>query len=184
MLFEEDQRLGLKGAMLATASVINELSQNSSAGAGYLEEFTARMAGVGKQAGLTQAQIMGYAAVRGARMPDDATSATACPHLTTKMYQEPAKFAALAGKNVKEFSRLLKEDANGALIAFLGNMKAQGGFDKLAPMFEQMGLDGTRATSVLSSVADKLGNVEKMQRLATEAYSEAVSINNDRAGRP
>ena len=179
MLFEEDQRLGLKGAMLATASVINELSQNSSAGAGYLEEFTARMAGVGKQAGLTQAQIMGYAAVLDESMQEDATSATAFSQLITKMYQEPAKFAALAGKDVKEFSRLLKEDANGALIAFLGHMKAQGGFDKLAPMFEQMGLDGTRATSVLSSVADKLGNVEKMQRLATEAYSEAVSINNE-----
>ena len=179
MLFEEDQRLGLKGAMLATASVINELSQNSSAGAGYLEEFTARVAGVGKQAGLTQAQIMGFAAVLDESMQEDATSATAFSQLITKMYQEPAKFAALAGKDVKEFSRLLKEDANGALIAFLGNMKAQGGFDKLAPMFEQMGLDGTRATSVLSSVADKLGNVEKMQRLATEAYSEAVSINNE-----
>ena len=179
MLFEEDQRLGLKGAMLATASVINELSQNSSAGAGYLEEFTARMAGVGKQAGLTQAQIMGFAAVLDESMQEDATSATAFSQLITKMYQEPAKFAALAGKDVKEFSRLLKEDANGALIAFLGNMKAQGGFDKLAPMFEQMGLDGTRATSVLSSVADKLGDVEKMQRLATEAYSEAVSINNE-----
>lgn len=179
MLFEEDQRLGLKGAMLATASVINELSQNSSAGAGYLEEFTARMAGVGKQAGLTQAQIMGFAAVLDESMQEDATSATAFSQLITKMYQEPAKFAALAGKDVKEFSRLLKEDANGALIAFLGNMKAQGGFDRLAPMFEQMGLDGTRATSVLSSVADKLGNVEKMQRLATEAYSEAVSINNE-----
>ena len=179
MLFEEDQRLGLKGAMLATASVINELSQNSSAGAGYLEEFTARMAGVGKQAGLTQAQIMGFAAVLDESMQEDATSATAFSQLITKMYQEPAKFAALAGKDVKEFSRLLKEDANGALIAFLGNMKAQGGFDKLAPMFEQMGLDGTRATSVLSSVADKLGDVDKMQRLATEAYSEAVSINNE-----
>ena len=179
MLFEEDQRLGLKGAMLATASVINELSQNSSAGAGYLEEFTARVAGVGKQAGLTQAQIMGFAAVLDESMQEDATSATAFSQLITKMYQEPAKFAALAGKDVKEFSRLLKEDANGALLAFLGNMKAQGGFDKLAPMFEQMGLDGTRATSVLSSVADKLGNVEKMQRLATEAYSEAVSINNE-----
>ena len=179
MLFEEDQRLGLKGAMLATASVINELSQNSSAGAGYLEEFTARVAGVGKQAGLTQAQIMGFAAVLDESMQEDATSATAFSQLITKMYQEPAKFASLAGKDVKEFSRLLKEDANGALIAFLGNMKAQGGFDKLAPMFEQMGLDGTRATSVLSSVADKLGDVEKMQRLATEAYSEAVSINNE-----
>lgn len=179
MLFGEDQRLGLKGAMLSTASVINELSQNSSASAGYLEEFTARLSGVGKMARLTQAQIMGFAAVLDESMQEDATSATAFSQLITKMYQEPAKFAALAGQDVKEFSRLLKEDANGALIAFLGNMKAQGGFDKLAPMFQQMGLDGTRATAVLSSVADKLGNVEKMQRMANQAYEEAVSVNNE-----
>lgn len=179
MLFEEDQRLGLKGAMLATASVINELSQNSSAGAAYLEDFTARVAGVGKQAGLTQAQIMAFAAVLDENMQQDETSATAFSQLITKMYQEPAKFAALAGKDVQEFSRLLKEDANGAILAFLANMKAQGGFESLAPMFQQMGLDGTRATAVLTSLADKLGNVQRMQTLANEAYSEAASINNE-----
>ena len=93
MLFEEDARLGLRDAMLATASVVNELSQNSSAGAGYLEEFTARVASVGKQAGLTQAQIMGFAAVLDENMQQDETSATAFSQLITKMYQEPAKFA-------------------------------------------------------------------------------------------
>lgn len=179
MLFEEDQRIGLKGAMLATASVINELSQNSSAGAAYLEDFTARVAGVGKQAGLTQAQIMAFAAVLDENMQQDETSATAFSQLITKMYQEPAKFAALAGKDVEEFTRLLKEDANGAILAFLANMKAQGGFESLAPMFQQMGLDGTRATAVLTSLADKLGNVQRMQTLANEAYSEAASINNE-----
>ena len=179
MLFNEDQRLGLKGAMLATASVINELSQNSSAGAAYLEDFTARVAGVGKQAGMTQAQIMAFAAVLDENMQQDETSATAFSQLITKMYQEPAKFAALAGKDVQEFTRLLKEDANGAILAFLANMKAQGGFESLAPMFQQMGLDGTRATAVLTSLADKLGNVQRMQTLANEAYSEAVSIDNE-----
>lgn len=63
MRFEEDRLLGLKQAMLSTASAINELAQNSSAGAGYLEDFTARVAGVGKMVGLTQPQIMGFAAV-------------------------------------------------------------------------------------------------------------------------
>ena len=43
MLFGEDKRLGLKQAMLSTASAINEVSQNSSASAGYLEDFTARV---------------------------------------------------------------------------------------------------------------------------------------------
>ena len=179
MLFEEDARLGLRDAMLATASVVNELSQNSSAGAGYLEEFTARVASVGKQAGLTQAQIMGFAAVLDENMQQDETSATAFSQLITKMYQEPAKFAQLAGQDVKAFSSLLKTDANEALLKFFNAMRSKGGFDQLAPMFAEMGLEGTRATAVLTAVADKLGDVERLQGLANNAYDEAISIQNE-----
>ena len=179
MLFEEDARLGLRDAMLATASVVNELSQNSSAGAGYLEEFTARVASVGKQAGLTQAQIMGFAAVLDENMQQDETSATAFSQLITKMYQEPAKFAKLAGQDIQAFSSLLKTDANEALLRFFNAMRSKGGFDQLAPMFAEMGLEGTRATAVLTAVADKLGDVERLQGLANNAYDEAISIQNE-----
>lgn len=85
MAFGEDDRLGLRGAMLATGSAINELAQNSSASAGYLVEFTARVAGVGKQVGLTQAQIMGYAAVMDENMQKDEMASTAFSQLLTKM---------------------------------------------------------------------------------------------------
>ena len=179
MLFEEDQRLGLRDAMLSTASVVNELSQNSSAGAGYLEEFTARVASVGKQAGLTQAQIMGFAAVLDENMQQDETSATAFSQLITKMYQEPAKFAKLAGQDIQTFSSLLKTDANEALLRFFNAMRSKGGFDQLAPMFAEMGLEGTRATAVLTAVADKLGDVQRLQGLANNAYDEAISIQNE-----
>lgn len=175
MLFEEDRRLGLKQAMLSTASTINELAQNSSAGAGYLEEFTARVAGVGKMVGLSQAQIMGFAAVLDESMLQDETAATAFSQLVSKMYQEPAKFAQYAGKSVKEFSNLLKTDANAAILAFFQNLKAQGGFEKIAPLLEDMNLSGTRATGVLSTIADKLGNVRKMQDMATKAYKKGTS---------
>lgn len=179
MLFEEDRRLGLKQAMLSTASTINELAQNSSAGAGYLEDFTARVAGVGKMVGLTQPQIMGFAAVLDESMLQDETAATAFSQLISKIYQEPAKFAQYAGKSVKEFSNLLKTDANAAILAFFQNLKAQGGFEKIAPILEEMNLSGTRATGVLSTIADKLGNVAKMQKLATDAYNDGTSANKE-----
>ena len=179
MLFEEDQRLGLKEAMLSTASVINELSQNSSAGAHYLEDFTARVAGVGKQAGMTQAQIMGFAAVLDENMQQDETSATAFSQLITKMHQEQAKFAALSGKDLQTFSKLLKEDVNQALLDLFQTMKAKGGFEQLAPMFTEMGLEGSRATAVLSSITDKLDDVRRMQDLANISYAEATSINRE-----
>ena len=179
MLFEEDKRLGLKDAMLATASTINELAQNSSAAAGYLEDFTARVSGVGKMAGLSQAQIMGFAAVLDENMQQDETAATAFAQLLAKMYSEPAKFAKYAGKSVKEFSDLLRNDANEAVMAFFANVKAQGGFQEIAPMLEGMGLSGTRATSVLTTIADKLDNVRRMQEMATKAYQDGTSAVNE-----
>lgn len=178
-MFGEDKTKGLRGAMLATGSAVNELAQNSSASAGYLVDFTARVAGVGKQAGFTQAQIMGLASVLDQNMQQDETAATAVQNLLAKMFQDSAKFAQIAGLNVKEFAKTLKEDANGALLQFLAAMRAKGGFADLAPMFEEMKMDGSRATGVLTVLADKLDDIKTAQNLASEAYSEGTSVLNE-----
>lgn len=178
-MFGDDKTMGLRGAMLATGSAINELAQNSSASAGYLVDFTARVAGVGKQAGFTQAQIMGLASVLDQNMQQDETAATAVQNLLAKMFQDSAKFAQIAGLNVKEFAKTLKEDANGALLQFLAAMRAKGGFADLAPMFEEMKMDGSRATGVLTVLADKLDDIKTAQNLASEAYSEGTSVLNE-----
>lgn len=178
-MFGEDKDKGLRGAMLATGSAVNELAQNSSASAGYLVDFTARVAGVGKQAGFTQAQIMGLASVLDQNMQQDETAATAVQNLLAKMFQDSAKFAKIAGLNVKEFAKTLKEDANGALLQFLAAMRAKGGFADLAPMFEEMKMDGSRATGVLTVLADKLDDIKSAQNLANEAYSEGTSVLNE-----
>lgn len=178
-MFGEDKTKGLRGAMLATGSAVNELAQNSSASAGYLVDFTARVAGVGKQAGFTQAQIMGLASVLDQNMQQDETSATAVQNLLAKMFQDSAKFAKIAGLNVKDFTKTLKEDANGALLQFLAAMRAKGGFADLAPMFEEMKMDGSRATGVLTVLADKLDDIKSAQNLANEAYAEGTSVLNE-----
>lgn len=178
-MFGEDKTKGLRGAMLATGSAVNELAQNSSASAGYLVDFTARVAGVGKQAGFTQAQIMGLASVLDQNMQQDETAATVVQNLLAKMFQDSAKFAQIAGLNVKEFAKTLKEDANGALLQFLAAMRAKGGFADLAPMFEEMKMDGSRATGVLTVLADKLDDIKTAQDLASEAYSEGTSVLNE-----
>ena len=179
LMFGEDKTKGLRGAMLATGSAVNELAQNSSASAGYLVDFTARVAGVGKQAGFTQAQIMGLASVLDQNMQQDETAATAVQNLLAKMFQDSAKFAKIAGLNVKEFSKTLKEDANGALLQFLSALRSKGGFAQLAPMFEEMKMDGSRATGVLTVLADKLDDIKVAQDLATKSYAEGTSIINE-----
>lgn len=178
-MFGEDKTKGLRGAMLATGSAVNELAQNSSANAGYIVDFTADLSGVGIQAGMTQAQLMGLASALDQNMQEEATSATVFSQLITKMYQEPAKFAKIAGVEVTKFSNLMKTNANEGLMTFLSAMKSRGGFAEMAPMFEEMQLNGTRAVGVFSAVASHLDQVRTAQDLATQSYASGTSIINE-----
>ena len=175
-MFGEDEKKGLRGAMLATGSAVNDLAQSSSANAGYIVDFTASLSGVAIQAGMTQSQIMGLASALDQNMQEGATASTVFSQLITKMYQEPARFATLAGQDVASFTKLLKTDANEALLKFLTAMKNTGGFEKMAPMFSEMKLDGTRAVGVLSSVASHIDQVKEAQLIAFNAYNNGSSV--------
>ncbi len=176
MAFGEDETRGLRGAMLATGSAVNELAQNSAAQANYLVDFAARLSGVGVQAGLTQAQILGLGAAMDENMQKDEMAATAISQIITKMTTDSETFARIAGKNVEEFAALVKNDMNTALLQFFEAINKKGGFADLAPLFEQMGLDGTRAIAVLSTLSSKIADVQKHQQLATEAYENGTSV--------
>lgn len=175
-MFGEDDKLGLRGAMLATGSAINEVAQNSSAAEAYLVAFTARVAGAANQANVAQGDIIGYASVLDQNMQQQEMAATAFQNLMMKMYQEPAKFAKIAGKNVEEFSALIKKDANEAILQLLDTLNKKGGLDQLAPMFKEMGLDGVRASGVISTMAGKIDDIRKAQKLANDAYRDGTSV--------
>lgn len=175
-MFGVSDEKGLKQGMLSTASAINELAQSSSASEQYLLDFTARMAGTGKQAGISMTQIMGYASVLDQDMQQVEMSSTALQGIVMKMYQDPAKFAAMAGKDVTAFTKLLKEDANEALLQLLSTLQGQGGLEKLAPIFQEMKLDGARASGVISNLASNVEKIRGEQQLANKAFEEGNSV--------
>ena len=178
MAFGEDESKGLRGAMLATGSAVNELSQNSSANAGFLVDYTARVAGFGKQLGLTQAQIMGYGAVMDENLLRDEMAATAFGNMLTKMQTDTEKFARIAGQSVEDFTKLLNENANQAILNLADSLRSQDS-KTMMKMLDDMGLDGSRAVGVLSTLADKIDDVRERQELATKAYEEATSITRE-----
>lgn len=178
-MFGEDDRLGLRGAMLATGSAVNELAQNSSAAEQYIVEFTARVAGMSNQAGIAQSAIMGYASALDQNMQQVEMSATAFQSLVTAMVKAPEKFAAIAGKPVQEFADLIRNDANEAVLQLLESLRARGGFSELAPIFDEMHLSGQRAIGVLSTLATKVDDVRAAQALANQAYEDGTSVINE-----
>ena len=175
-IFGDEKALGTEKSMLAVGSVINELSQNCTAAAPYLANFTKRLAGVGSQAEMTIPQIMGFAAVLDSQGQAVEMSATAVSQLITKMFQDPAKIAKAVGMDVKEFTNLVKTDTNAALLTLLERLNSMGNMDVLSPIFKEMGTDGARASAVLASLAGNIDMVKQQQEVATQAYNEATSV--------
>lgn len=178
-IFGDRERLGVEQSLLSVGSVINELSQNSTASAPYLTDFAQRLAGVGKQANMTIPQIMGFAAVLDSQGQAVEMSATALSQLIMKLFQDPAKIAKATGMDLQAFSKVLKEDTNEALIMLLSRLHELGDISVLAPVFDAMGTDGARASSVIAALAGNIDMVKQQQQAANVAFKEATSVTKE-----
>lgn len=178
-IFGDKERFGVEQSLLKTGSVINELSQSCSASAPYIADFAKRMGGVGVQADLTVSQIMGLGAVLDSIGLEVESSSTAVSQVLVRMMRDPAKYARVAGLEVTSFAEKLRTDANGALLEFLDALNKAGGMNVLAPMFADMGENGSRAITTLSSLAKNIDLVRQRQQEASVAFEEGISIDKE-----
>ena len=176
MMFGEDKTNGMRAAMLATGSAVNEVAQNCSAAEPFLVSFTARVAGAAHQAHISQADILGFAASMDENMLREETSATAYQNILMKMYTKTEAFANAAGIEVQKFTDLLRTDANEALLQFAEGLSKKGGLADLAPLFGDLKTEGAGVSSVLSVMAGKADEIRARQALANKAYQEGTSI--------
>ena len=180
-IFGDDKRMGLKQAMLSTASAINELAQNSSASEGNILDFTTRLSSMAKTAGLTQAQVMGLGAMFETQGLNAEVAATALSKVIQKIGSDTEKMAKMAGLNVKEFSNLVQTDMNAALIEFAKGIGRLGGITEVSPALKELSLTGSGVSSVVNILAQNLDKVATQQDLATRAFTEGTSATNEAA---
>lgn len=178
-IFGDEARLGTERSLLAVGSVINDLSQNCTASAGYLAEFGKRMAGVGAQAGMTIPQIMAFAAVLDSQGQACEMSATALSQLIMNLFKEPSKIAKATGMDLEELNKALKRSTNEGLLMLLQQLKKLGNMDVLAPVFKNMGENGARASQVLATLAGNVEMVKWQQEQATQSFEDATSVTNE-----
>ena len=169
----------LKEDMLAIGSAVNQVAQSSSASEPYLVEFTARMGGVAKQANLAVTDVMGFASALDQNMLRSEMASTALQGLILKIYQEPAKYAKLAGMDVQEFVNLVNTDVNEALLQFLGTLGKMGGMAQMSPILKEMKLSGAEAAGVISALAGNIDQVRREQENANQAFIDGTSIINE-----
>lgn len=175
-IFGDEAKLGTERALLAVGSVINELSQNCTASAPYLAQFAQRLAGVGAQAKMTIPEIMGFAAVLDSQGQAVEMSATALSVLITDLFKKQDQIIKATGLNAEKFKETLKRSTNEGLIMLIERLHELGNIDVLAPVFKEMGENGTRAAGVFSALAGNIDKVKWEQEEANKAFNEATSV--------
>ena len=178
-IFGDEARLGTERSLLAVGSVINELSQNCTASAPYLAQFSQRLAGVGAQAGMTIPQLMAFAAVLDSQGQAVEMSATALSKLIMDLFKETDKIAQATGLDLEKFKETLNKSTNEGLLMLLDRLHELGGMDVLAPVFKDMGEEGARASAVISALAGNVDTVRWQQEEANKAFQEATSVTKE-----
>lgn len=178
-IFGDEERLGTERSLLAVGSVINELSQNCTAGAAYLSQFGQRLAGVGAQAGMTVPQVMAFGAVLDSQGQKVEMSATALSKLIMNLFKNTEKIASATGMDLEKFNAALKSSTNEGLLMLLNRLNELGDMSVLAPVFADMGENGARASAVISALAGNIDMLVWEQQEAQKAFDEATSVTKE-----
>jgi len=167
-------------AIRRTGSAVNELGAKSNASEGYIVDFTKRLGGVAPLANISAQDIMGLAATFDVLGQSQEVAATAMTQFLTKIGEDVPKFAKLAGMSVGDFSKLLKENGNDAMIAVLNGAKAsEGGLEALATSMGDMGAEGVRSIAVLGALSQNLDLLTAQQKLSNDAFADGTSLSKE-----
>lgn len=183
-IFGMEQMYGVCDAMLKIGSTVNHLSQNCTAAKPFIVEFAQRMAGIGSTAKMTIPEIMVFAATLDAHGQKVEMSATALQRTIMELFKKPAEMAQKVGLETNTFIETLNKSTTQGVMMFLealGRLGEDKALAVLSPLFQDLGLDGARVSSVLSNLSSHLDFLKWQLGEASEAFREGTSASNEYA---
>ena len=152
--------------------VINHLSNNNAAKASEIVEVMKRIAGIGKQVGLAKEQTAALASTFISLGKAPETAATASEALLKKLNNieslSPKTRAAFkkTGLSIKNFSAMIKKDAQGAVLKFLETM------NNIEPQKRGALLSAIMGTNYDSDVATLISGMDVYKKSLDEVSSK------------
>jgi len=179
-IFKVKNEYGLEAGLLKTGSAINALGAASTANEAYLVEFAKRMGGVANQAGISIQQILGLGATLDQLGQTSEVSSTSLMGLWVDMFKKPGEYADIAKMSMKEFTDLLKTDANEAFIRLLDGLNGNNdGLTAMANKLDGLGLDGKRSISVLATLSQNTQMLRQQQTLSNQEFEKGTSLTKE-----
>lgn len=168
-------------------SVIVALGNNLATTESEITAMGLRLAGAGHQVGMSEAQIMSFAGALSSVGIEAEAGGTAFSKVMVDMQLAVEKggeglnqFAKVAGMSSSEFQKAFKEDAAGAIIAFIQGLgKCQESGQSAIGVLDNMGITEVRMRDALLRAAGA-GNVfTDALKLGTKAWDENIALTKE-----
>lgn len=150
-------------------------------------EMSLRIAGAGKQAGLSEADILGFANALSSVGIEAEAGGSSISRVFTKMAdatkmggKELQIFAQVAGQSAADFKKAFETDAAGATISFiegLGKIAASG--QSLTPILEQLELSDIRVSDALKRAAGSGDLFRESIELGSKAWADNSALTKE-----
>ncbi|MUP44910.1 hypothetical protein E0K83_04010 [Gramella sp. BOM4] len=171
---------GFGRGMERIGSAINEVASSGANQAGFLVDYLKRLVGVSSQANISAEQQLGFAAALDEAGQSVEVSGTTMSKIIVDMYSKADEYAKIAGMSTEEFSALLKEDANEALLTFLEGLEGNGeGLEQMTKKMDGLNLEGARSVAVLTTLAANTDTIRAKQEVANKAIAEGTSLTQE-----
>ncbi len=179
-IFHLEEQYGMEDAMLKIGSAINSLGAASTANEAYMVEFTKRMAGLAPNAKITAPQILGLAATLDQFGQTAEVSSTVLSKVLVAIGQDLPYYAQVANMSMAEFTELISNDTNEALLrVFEGAKSTEEGLTGMVASLEEMGIEGQRATGVIGVLTNNTDALREQQALANQEFIKGTSITDE-----
>lgn len=172
-------------------ATIVDLGNNLATTEGEIVQMGLRLAGAGKQIGLTEAQILALAGSLSSVGIEAEAGGSAFSRVMIEMSQAVMTgsgslntFASVAGMSADQFKTSFQQDASGALISFiegLGKMSAAG--ENTFAVLDDLQLSEIRVRDALLRASNAGDLFRESMELGTRAWEENTALTNEASQR-
>lgn len=173
-------KMGIEKAMDATGSAMFKLSTTSTATSNDIVEFSKRLTGVARTAGITTDQLLALGSASSSMMLMPEVASTALGKFIVALQKNHNLIAQELGIPDETIKNLYSSGhAMDAIVLVLEKMRDKGNMNALGGIFKDLGSDGQRLVTAMVTMSKNVDMLKDHLYESEEAFREATAVTNE-----
>ena len=173
-------KMGIEKAMEATGSAMFKLSSTSTSTSNDIVEFSNRLTGVARTAGITTDQLLALGSASSSMMLMPEVASTAMGKFIVALQKNHNLIAKELGIPDETIKNLYASGhAMDAIVLVLEKMRDKGNMNALGGIFKDLGSDGRRLVTAMVTMSKNVDMLKDHLYESEEAFREATAVGKE-----